>query len=154
MGALEVDVVLIDIQLGEEDGVALAREPAVRAAAACIVLISSHDVDDVEELIAGSGAAGFLPKTALGAAALDALVRYSNFGFFAANIPEYELRLAIRPGVTGWAQTRYLYANNLAQETEKVRYDLYYIKHVDLARFPDPVRHHQDRPPGQPPART
>lgn len=75
MGALEVDVVLIDIQLGEEDGVALAREPAVRAAAACIVLISSHDVDDVEELIAGSGAAGFLPKTALGAAALDALVR-------------------------------------------------------------------------------
>jgi len=54
----------------------------------------------------------------------------SNFGLFAANIPQYELRLAVRPGVTGWAQTRYLYANNLEQETEKVRYDLYYIKHL------------------------
>jgi len=54
----------------------------------------------------------------------------SNFRFFAANIPEYELRLAVRPGVTGWAQTRYLYANNLEQEMEKVRYDLYYIKHM------------------------
>ena len=43
---------------------------------------------------------------------------------------EYELRLAVRPGVTGWAQTRYLYANNLEQETEKVRYDLYYVKHM------------------------
>lgn len=54
----------------------------------------------------------------------------SNFGLFAANIPEYELRLAVRPGVTGWAQTRYLYADNLEQETEKVRYDLFYIKHM------------------------
>jgi exopolysaccharide biosynthesis polyprenyl glycosylphosphotransferase len=54
----------------------------------------------------------------------------SNFRLFADNIPQYELRLAVRPGVTGWAQTRYLYANNLEEETEKVRYDLYYIKHM------------------------
>jgi exopolysaccharide biosynthesis polyprenyl glycosylphosphotransferase len=56
----------------------------------------------------------------------------SNFGLFAASIPRYELRLAVRPGVTGWAQTRYFYADNLEQETEKVRYDLYYIKHMSL----------------------
>ena len=54
----------------------------------------------------------------------------SNFRLFDANIPQYELRLTVRPGVTGWAQTRYVYANNLEQETEKVRYDLYYIKHM------------------------
>jgi len=54
----------------------------------------------------------------------------SNFHLFAANIPQYELRLAVRPGVTGWAQTHYLYANNLEQETEKFRYDLYYVKHM------------------------
>jgi hypothetical protein len=30
--------------------------------------------------------------------------------------------------VTGWAQVRYGYANNLEEETEKMRYDLYYIK--------------------------
>ncbi len=54
----------------------------------------------------------------------------TNVRLFAANIPQYELRLAVRPGVTGWAQTRYLYANNLEQETEKFRYDLYYIKNM------------------------
>jgi hypothetical protein len=36
------------------------------------------------------------------------------------------------PGVTGWAQIRYGYANNLAEETEKMRYDLYYIKNRSL----------------------
>jgi len=54
----------------------------------------------------------------------------TNFQLFAQSIPHYEVRLAVRPGVTGWAQTRYCYANNLEQETEKVRYDLYYIKHM------------------------
>ena len=54
----------------------------------------------------------------------------SNYELFAANIGHYALRLAVRPGVTGWAQTRYEYANNLEEETEKVRYDLYYIKHM------------------------
>jgi lipopolysaccharide/colanic/teichoic acid biosynthesis glycosyltransferase len=35
----------------------------------------------------------------------------------------------VRPGITGWAQVRYGYANDLQQETEKMRYDFYYIKH-------------------------
>ena len=38
----------------------------------------------------------------------------------------------MRPGVTGWAQVRYGYANNLDEETEKMRYDLYYIKNHTL----------------------
>ena len=36
----------------------------------------------------------------------------------------------IRPGLTGWAQVRQGYANGLEEETEKMRYDLYYIKHM------------------------
>jgi exopolysaccharide biosynthesis polyprenyl glycosylphosphotransferase len=51
-----------------------------------------------------------------------------NQRIFLDNIAYYGLRSTVRPGVTGWAQVRYGYANNLEQETEKMRYDLYYIK--------------------------
>jgi lipopolysaccharide/colanic/teichoic acid biosynthesis glycosyltransferase len=44
-------------------------------------------------------------------------------------IPFYALRSLVRPGLTGWAQVRYQYANDLDEEIEKLRYDLYYIKH-------------------------
>jgi exopolysaccharide biosynthesis polyprenyl glycosylphosphotransferase len=54
----------------------------------------------------------------------------SNFELFLAKIPYYSLRAAVRPGLTGWAQVRYGYANDLEEETEKMRYDLYYIKHM------------------------
>ena len=44
-------------------------------------------------------------------------------------IPYYSLRCSVRPGITGWAQVRYKYANGIEEEIEKLRYDLYYIKH-------------------------
>jgi exopolysaccharide biosynthesis polyprenyl glycosylphosphotransferase len=47
-------------------------------------------------------------------------------------IPYYSLRSTVRPGVTGWAQVRFRYANDLEEEIEKLRYDLYYIKHQSL----------------------
>jgi exopolysaccharide biosynthesis polyprenyl glycosylphosphotransferase len=56
----------------------------------------------------------------------------SNYPLFMQNIPYYSLRCAVRPGITGWAQVRYGYANNLEEEIEKMRYDLYYIKHMSL----------------------
>ncbi len=56
----------------------------------------------------------------------------SNVDLFLERIPYYPLRLAVRPGVTGWAQIRYGYANGLEEEIEKMRYDLYYIKRVSL----------------------
>jgi exopolysaccharide biosynthesis polyprenyl glycosylphosphotransferase len=52
----------------------------------------------------------------------------TNQAVFMEKIAYYGLRSTVRPGVTGWAQIRYGYANNLAEETEKMRYDLYYIK--------------------------
>ena len=42
----------------------------------------------------------------------------------------YSLRLVVPPGITGWAQVRYRYANNLEEEIEKLRYDLHYIKNM------------------------
>jgi sugar transferase (PEP-CTERM system associated) len=43
-------------------------------------------------------------------------------------IPYYALRHIIRPGITGWAQIKHGYSVNQDDVTEKVRYDLYYIK--------------------------
>jgi exopolysaccharide biosynthesis polyprenyl glycosylphosphotransferase len=54
----------------------------------------------------------------------------SNFELFSKEIPYYSLRLAVRPGLTGWAQVRQGYANGLDEEIEKMRHDLYYIKHM------------------------
>ncbi len=56
----------------------------------------------------------------------------SNYQLFLENIPYYGLRATVRPGVTGWAQVRFGYANGLEEETEKMRYDLYYIKRRSL----------------------
>ena len=42
----------------------------------------------------------------------------------------YALRLIVPPGITGWAQVRYRYANNLDEEIEKLRYDLHYVKNL------------------------
>jgi exopolysaccharide biosynthesis polyprenyl glycosylphosphotransferase len=53
-----------------------------------------------------------------------------NFDLFTQKIPYYWLRAAVRPGLTGWAQVRQGYANSLEEETEKMRHDLYYIKHM------------------------
>lgn len=47
-------------------------------------------------------------------------------------IPYYSLRSMVRPGITGWAQVRYRYANDLDEEIEKLRYDLHYIKHFSI----------------------
>jgi len=56
----------------------------------------------------------------------------SNVALFAREIPYYAVRSVVRPGLTGWAQVRQGYANDLAEETEKMRYDLYYIKHMSV----------------------
>lgn len=56
----------------------------------------------------------------------------SNVKTMTDQIPYYALRHMIRPGITGWAQIKYGYAVSKEEVTEKVRYDLYYIKHMSL----------------------
>lgn len=43
-------------------------------------------------------------------------------------IPFYEIRHIIRPGLTGWAQVKSDYASSKEDALEKLQYDLYYIK--------------------------
>jgi sugar transferase (PEP-CTERM system associated) len=47
-------------------------------------------------------------------------------------IPFYIYRLAIKPGITGWAQVKYRYGSTLEDASEKLQYDLYYIKNLSL----------------------
>ncbi|HKW94405.1 MAG TPA: TIGR03013 family XrtA/PEP-CTERM system glycosyltransferase [Methylomirabilota bacterium] len=47
-------------------------------------------------------------------------------------IPYYMERLAVKPGVTGWAQVRYQYGSSVEDAMEKLQYDLYYIKNLSL----------------------
>ncbi len=50
----------------------------------------------------------------------------------AKNIPLYQTRHVIKPGLTGWAQVNYPYGATLEDSLMKLRYDLYYIKHRSL----------------------
>ena len=43
--------------------------------------------------------------------------------------PHFRLRSAVKPGVTGWAQVRYSYVNEIEGFAEKLSYDLYYMKY-------------------------
>jgi sugar transferase (PEP-CTERM system associated) len=47
-------------------------------------------------------------------------------------IPYYQQRLSVKPGLTGWAQVKYRYGSSVEDAMEKLRYDLYYIKHMSI----------------------
>src|SRR3954470_3893736 len=48
------------------------------------------------------------------------------------DIPFYQQRHAVKPGLTGWAQVKYRYGSSREDAMEKLRYDLYYIKHLSV----------------------
>jgi exopolysaccharide biosynthesis polyprenyl glycosylphosphotransferase len=48
------------------------------------------------------------------------------------DIPYYDVRHYVRPGITGWAQVKYPYGASVADSYEKLQYDLYYQKHISL----------------------
>jgi exopolysaccharide biosynthesis polyprenyl glycosylphosphotransferase len=47
-------------------------------------------------------------------------------------IPFYHFRHLVKPGITGWAQVNYPYGDSEADAMEKLKYDLYYIRHYSL----------------------
>lgn len=69
---LRPDVLLLDIDLGEESGLDVARrlERESRFPPSHVILISTHAEEDFADLIAGSPAAGFLSKAELSASAI------------------------------------------------------------------------------------
>jgi DNA-binding NarL/FixJ family response regulator len=73
---LRPDVLLVDIDLGPESGLELARRLArsTRPAPPPVILISAYAQEDYADLIADSPALGFIPKASLSAAAIRELL--------------------------------------------------------------------------------
>ena len=67
------DVALIDVELGDEDGFVLAGELHSQSPATRVVLVSTYGRDEMQDLVAASCAAGFLPKSGLSGDAVRAL---------------------------------------------------------------------------------
>ena len=53
-------------------------------------------------------------------------------GILSAQVPYYNMRHSIKPGITGWAQVRYPYGSSVEDAIEKLQYDLYYVKNHSL----------------------
>lgn len=66
------DVMLVDIQLGDDDGFDIAAQ--LDGHAVPVVLISTYSEADMEDFVAASPAIGFLSKMDLSRAAIEALL--------------------------------------------------------------------------------
>jgi CheY-like chemotaxis protein len=71
--ARQPDVILVDIDLGDESGFDLARDLAADGAAP-VVLISAYPESEFADLVAASPAVGFLAKAELSTGAVTALL--------------------------------------------------------------------------------
>lgn len=72
---LRPDIALVDVCLGDECGVALAdRLTRESLAKPMVILISTYPEDDFRDIISGSSARGFLPKSELSGPAIRQLL--------------------------------------------------------------------------------
>jgi two-component system response regulator EvgA len=72
---LQPEVVLLDVQLPDTDGFAVAAELTKNGSGPQIVLTSSRDAVDFGPLIAESGARGFIPKAEVSADRVTSLLQ-------------------------------------------------------------------------------
>jgi len=70
--AVEPDLVLMDVHLPGIDGAEATRRLRSSAAPPVVLLLSTHDADAGEALVAESGAAGYVTKSELGPVRLTA----------------------------------------------------------------------------------
>ena len=49
-----------------------------------------------------------------------------------AEIPFYDVRHIVKPGISGWAQVNYPYGSSVSDARRKLEYDLYYMKHYSF----------------------
>ncbi|MBI4159839.1 sugar transferase, partial [Candidatus Wolfebacteria bacterium] len=47
-------------------------------------------------------------------------------------LPHYEIRHIIKPGLTGWAQLNYRASASIEEAFEKLKYDIYYLKNRNI----------------------
>ena len=72
------DVALVDVDLGVESGLDLARALATSAEPVAVILISAYAESDLRELLDDSPAVGFLPKSVVSRALIDDLLGDRN----------------------------------------------------------------------------
>ena len=52
---------------------------------------------------------------------------------FEQEIPFYNYRHIVKPGITGWAQVTHGYAGDADETRVKIEHDFYYIKHISFS---------------------
>lgn len=89
---LNPDVVLLDIDLGEENGFDVARQLAGRADATRprVILISGYSRDDFEDMIGDSPVVSFLPKAYLSGTAIRDILARAGGTVIKRQLPESE----------------------------------------------------------------
>jgi DNA-binding NarL/FixJ family response regulator len=68
------DVVLVDVDLGEESGLDVASALSTISRPVPVILISAYGEQDLRDLLEDSPALGFLPKSVISRAAIDELL--------------------------------------------------------------------------------
>jgi DNA-binding NarL/FixJ family response regulator len=76
--SLRLDVVLVDVELGADDGLELVRDIGALTAAPATILISTHSEEELGEALAESPAIGFVPKSRLSGACVRHLLSQVN----------------------------------------------------------------------------
>ncbi|HET7051276.1 MAG TPA: response regulator transcription factor [Solirubrobacteraceae bacterium] len=74
-GELAPEVILLDVNLPDASGFALAARIARERPGVAVLLTSTHSHQDFDELAVSSGALGFLPKDDLSGAEVERLLR-------------------------------------------------------------------------------
>jgi CheY-like chemotaxis protein len=71
---LKPDVILVDVELGDEDGVELVKRLGTKRRGPRVILISAYDQEEIADLIAPAKGVRFLPKSSLSAAKIAELL--------------------------------------------------------------------------------